>query len=82
MGKQEQDNNIKHKLVFGKKNYLFLAIGFLAVVFGFILMTGSSTTLTEFNPDIFSFRRIRLAPVICLLGFLFMIFAILYKPKK
>ncbi len=82
MAKQEQNDNIKHKLVFSKKNYLFLAIGFLAVVIGFVLMTGSSTTLTEFNPDIFSFRRIRLAPVVCLLGFLFMIFAILYKPKK
>lgn len=84
MGKQKRDNNsdIKHKLVFEKKNYIFLAIGFLAVLLGFALMTGASTTMTEYNPDIFSFRRIRLAPFVCLLGFLFMIFAILYKPKK
>jgi hypothetical protein len=44
-------------------------------------MTGS-TTVTEFNPDIFSTRRITVGPMISFFGFLFIIFAIMYKPKK
>ncbi|HOK35892.1 MAG TPA: DUF3098 domain-containing protein [Paludibacteraceae bacterium] len=64
-----------------KINYLLIAIGFVIIVIGFFLMTGSSTEIT-FNPDIFSFRRITLAPMISLFGFLFIIVAILYQPKK
>jgi len=78
MNKQEN----KTKLVFDRINYILLAAGLLAVILGFVLMTGSSTTMDAFEPDIFSFRRIRLAPVICLLGFVSMIAAILYKPRK
>ncbi|MCI7430365.1 MAG: DUF3098 domain-containing protein, partial [Bacteroidales bacterium] len=48
---------------------------------GFLLMHGSSTTL-EFNPDVFSFRRITLAPVVCMSGFVLMVVAILWKGKK
>ncbi|HPW96720.1 MAG TPA: DUF3098 domain-containing protein [Paludibacteraceae bacterium] len=44
-------------------------------------MHGSTTTL-EFNPDIFSFRRITLAPIICMIGFVLMVVAILWKPKN
>lgn len=72
----------KTKLVFDRINYILLAAGLLAVILGFALMTGSSTSMDAFEPDIFSFRRIRLAPVICLLGFVSMIVSILYKPKK
>ncbi|HOO19244.1 MAG TPA: DUF3098 domain-containing protein [Paludibacteraceae bacterium] len=64
-----------------KINYFLIAIGFAIVVIGFFLMTGSSTEIM-FNPDIFSFRRITLAPMISLFGFLFIIVAILYQPKK
>ena len=52
-----------------------------AGVFGFILMTGPSSTETVFEPDIFSVRRIKVAPVVCFLGFIFMIYAVLRKPK-
>ena len=44
-------------------------------------MTGPSTTETMFEPDIFSFRRIKLAPTVCFLGFVFMIVSIMIKPK-
>lgn len=64
----------------GKINMLLIAIGFAIVILGFILMTGSST-VKEFNPDVFSFRRITVGPMISLFGFLSIIFAILYKPK-
>lgn len=65
----------------GKINFILIGIGFLIIVTGFLLMTGS-TTLVEFNPDIFSQRRIIVGPMISFFGFLFMVFAILYKPKS
>jgi hypothetical protein len=64
-----------------KINLLLVALGFAVIVIGFVLMTGSSTG-TEFNPDIFSVRRITIGPMISLAGFLFVVFAILYKPKS
>lgn len=67
-------------LTLGKTNIYLIAIGFLIIVLGFILMSGS-TTIVEFNPDIFSTRRITVAPMVSLFGFTFVIFAILYKPK-
>ncbi|MEI7503537.1 MAG: DUF3098 domain-containing protein [Paludibacter sp.] len=69
------------RFTLGKINIILIAIGFAIIVLGFVLMTGS-TTGTEFNPDIFSFRRITLAPIVTLSGFFFIIFAILYKPKS
>ncbi len=69
------------KFTIDKKNLILIAIGFIIIVIGFILMTGS-TTVTEFNPDIFSTRRITVGPMISFFGFLFIIFAIMYKPKK
>lgn len=64
-----------------KINLLLIALGFVVIVIGFLLMTGS-TTVVEFNPDIFSTRRITVGPMISFFGFLFIIFAILYKPKS
>lgn len=72
----------KSKFAFGKTNYILLAIGAVAIVAGFILMTGPSSTETMFEPDIFSFRRVKLAPAICFIGFVFMIVSIMVKPKE
>ncbi len=72
----------KEKSTFDKVNYQLLAIGFAIIVIGFLLMTGPGSTETTFEPDIFSFRRIRLAPTVCFAGFLFIIYAIMRKPKK
>lgn len=67
----------------GKENYKLMAIGFVIIVIGFILMAGGgSGDPNVFNPDIFSFRRITLAPVILLFGFAFEIYAIMKKPKN
>ncbi len=67
----------------GKENYKLMAIGFGIIVVGFILMAGGgSDDPNVFNPDIFSFRRITLAPIILLFGFAFEIFAIMKKPKN
>lgn len=66
----------------GKENYKLMAIGFAIIVFGFILMAGGRSDDPQvFNPDIFSFRRITLAPIILFIGFVFEIYAIMKKPK-
>lgn len=72
----------KTNFAFGKMNFILLAISMAIVVIGFILMSGPGSTETEFNPDIFSDRRIKVAPVVCLFGFLMMIVAVLYKSRK
>lgn len=63
-------------------NFLLMAIAGAAIVLGFLLMLGPSTTPEAFNPDIFSVRRIVIGPTITFLGFAFMGFAIIYRPKK
>lgn len=72
---------VKQKFAFDKTNFILLAIGMAVVILGFILMTGPASTPTTYEPDIFSVRRIKVAPVVCLLGFVFMIYAVLRKPK-
>ena len=69
-------------LAFDKMNYILLAVGMAVVVLGFILMSGGSSDETAYNPDIFSVRRIKVAPVVCLLGFVSMIYAVIRKPKN
>jgi hypothetical protein len=72
--------NNKH-FTLGKINLILIAVGFAIIVLGFALMTGSST-IKQFEPDIYSFRRITVGPMISLFGFISIIFAILYKPKS
>jgi hypothetical protein len=62
-------------------NYILLAVGMLVVIIGFILMGGGSSTEDSYNPDIFSTRRIVVAPVVCLLGFVSMVYAVVHKSK-
>lgn len=71
----------KQKFAFDKTNFILLAVGMAVVILGFILMTGPVSTPTHFEPDTFSVRRIKVAPLVCLLGFVFMIYAVLRKPK-
>ena len=72
----------KKNLAFDKMNYILLAVGMAVVVLGFILMSGGSSSEAAYNPDIFSARRIKVAPVVCLLGFVSMIYAVIRKPKN
>ena len=71
----------RKKMAFDKTNFLLIAIGMVVIIIGFLLMMGPSSTETHFEPDIFSVRRIKVAPVVCFLGFIFMIYAVLRKPK-
>ena len=72
----------KQKFAFDKSNFILLAVGMAIIILGFLLMTGPGSTEGYFEPDIFSIRRVKVAPVVCLFGFVFMIYGILRKPKK
>lgn len=79
MVNKEQDMT-EQQFALSKKNYRLLLIGFVIIVIGFMLMVGGkSEDPSVFNPEIFSFRRITLAPVVVLFGFLFEIYAIMKK---
>jgi len=82
MAKKEIDSKVEFAL--GKENYKYLVIGFAIIILGFMLMIGGgSDDPNVFNGDeLFSFRRIVLAPIVVLFGFLFEIWAIMKKPKE
>ena len=65
----------------GKQNLILIGIAFAVIILGFALMAGAGSTQEHYNPDIFSFRRIVLAPGIAFAGFVFMIYAIMKKSK-
>ena len=71
----------KRDFAFDKVNFILLAVGMAIVVIGFLLMTGPGSSDTVYEPDIFSARRIKVAPVVCLFGFVSMIYAVMRKPK-
>ena len=73
---------MKKDFAFDKMNYILLAIGMAVVILGFLLMSGSGSTETAYNADIFSARRIKVAPLVCLAGFVSMIFAVVYRKKE
>ena len=64
-----------------KTNYIIMGVSALLILVGFILMYGSSTDIA-FNPDVFSFRRITLAPIVVMSGFFLMVVGIMWKCKK
>ena len=73
----------KKTFVFQRKNYIFMIIGLLFITLGFILMSGgASEDPNVFNPEIYNFRRIRLAPTLVLIGFAIQVFAILTSSTK
>ena len=73
-----KNKNSKKTFVFQRKNYIFMIIGLLFIALGFILMSGgASDDPNVFNPEIYNFRRIRLAPTLVLIGFAIQVFAIL-----
>jgi hypothetical protein len=80
----KNESKVKPAFALGKENYKLLAIGFAIIVAGFLLMLGGGTDDPNvFNEDeIFSFRRITLAPVVVLAGFIFEIWAIMKRPKE
>lgn len=72
---------MKHNFAFDKINFILLAVGMVIILIGFFLMSGPGSDLEHFETDIFSDTRIKVAPAISFLGFIFMIYAVLRKPK-
>ena len=82
MKKNLIEDPTKFDFALGKENYLLLAIGFVIIILGFVLMIGGgSSDPTVFSEEIFSFRRITLAPIVVVIGFAFEIYAIMKKSK-
>lgn len=78
---KQQDND--NKMTLSRKNYALMAIGLGVIVLGMVLMTGSgSDSVEEFNYEIFSWRRITLAPILIVAGFAFEIYAIMKRFDK
>ena len=83
MGEQKRKEENKSDFIFGKKNYKWLFIGLAFIAIGFILMSGGgSDDPNVFDESIFSWRRIRLAPTLVLIGFGIQVYAILLNPDS
>lgn len=86
METKKKSDAIKHESAserpLGRNNFIGMAIAGIMIVLGFILMLGGSTTETEFNPEIFSTRRIVVGPMLAFLGFVGMAVAIIVKPRN
>ena len=72
----------KNNFAFDKVNFMLLAASMVVVVLGFVLMSGGGSTREAYDPSVFSALRVKVAPVICFLGFISMIYAVLRKPKS
>jgi len=73
----------KPDFIFKKANYKLMFIGLAVIAIGFLLMSGGGSDDPKvFNPEIYNFRRIRLAPTLVLIGFGIQIYAILFNKKK
>jgi hypothetical protein len=81
--KRQQVQSPNREFIFRKKNYVFMFIGIACMIIGFLLMSGGgSDDPSVFNPDIYNFRRIRLAPTLVLIGLAIEVYAILLNPHK
>lgn len=71
----------KKVFAFDRMNFILLAIGMAIVIIGMILMSGTGSDESTFDPSIFDARHIKVAPAVCLLGYLFMVYAIVRRPR-
>lgn len=85
---ETSENQNGNPFYFGKKNYQLMLIGLALIIVGFLLMLGADANTVDgkidpnsWNEDIFSFRRIRLAPLLVIAGFVVEVFAILKRNK-
>lgn len=80
----KKETKVPHQdFAFGKENYVIMLIGIAVIFIGFACMTGGEAKDPKvFNPEIFSFRRITLAPILVILGFVIEVYAILKKSKE
>lgn len=90
MSKLSKSTDSNFTFLFGKRNYIFMAIGMAVILLGFLLMMGPDANtdpngnfdVNYWNEGIFSWRRIRLAPFVIMVGFAIEIYAIMLNPNK
>lgn len=86
MKNEKKDSKIEketfERLPLSRNNFIAMAVSGALIIIGFLLMLGGSTTDTEFNPDIFSTRRIVIGPALTFLGFVGMAIAVWIRPRK
>ena len=83
MAKKIRDTKENSDFALAKENYRLLAIGFAIIVVGFILLSGGGSDDPKvFSEAIFNTRRLTIAPLVLLIGFVFEIYAIMKKPKE
>jgi hypothetical protein len=84
--KQPENNlksNVNEDFAFGKENFTLMLIGIGIIILGFIFMSGGGSPDPKiFNPEVFSPRRITIAPIVVLIGFGIEVYAILKKTKE
>ncbi|MCO5724549.1 DUF3098 domain-containing protein [Robiginitalea marina] len=81
--KDLQAGKPQKEFIFQRRNYLFMFAGLVLIALGYLLMAGGGTEDPNvFSPDIFTFRRIRLAPTLVLIGLGLQVYAILANPGK
>lgn len=73
---------MKQNFAFTRLNFILLAVAIAVVVIGMVLMAGEGSAREQFNPEIFSAMRIKVAPIVCLVGYLLMIVAIMFPAKR
>ncbi len=79
---QNKTSSTNNTFAFKRENYKLLLIGLAFIIVGFLLMIGGGSSDPDvYNPDIFSFRRLTLAPILILAGYVIEIFAIMKRPK-
>lgn len=89
MKNQKKERNQSHHFYFGRQNFRLMLGGLIIIALGFILMLGNSANTRPdgsfdanyWNEDIFSVTRIRIAPLLIIIGFVIQIFAILKRKK-
>lgn len=75
-------NNKPKVPLFRKMNYILMIIGIIFVIIGYFCISGGAAEQADqFNPEVFSFRRVTLAPILIILGLVTEIFAIMWRPK-
>jgi len=81
--KQKDQHKIEGEFLFGKRNYAIMIVGVVIILIGFALMMGGGSDDPQvFNEEMYSFRRIRLAPTVVLIGLAVEVYAIMANPNK
>lgn len=71
----------KRNFAFDRVNFIMIAVSMLIVIIGFVMMSGGGSTEHHYDPEIFNTMRVKVAPVVCFVGFVSLICGIVRKPK-